>query len=881
MIDQFDERTLNEQYDVNENDYAFVLVQDTCSYTRLRNCLLRNGILTVRDLLHCSPNKLRCFWGFGKLTFIELENYLNTLLQQTETNPYKGLTEQKEESTVLYCSVDKISEGDWAYFENKSLSPKEAALLERLKEASDTIDPQLKKAAISGLTAVTDIVSALQAYTTKQHDIQIAKEKLATIPMQRRSLSARWLITCYTDDELRFPALMQLVKDDNQTLEEYAIDNAELVAYGGKVMSFLNWCKFDSIKEIGDFLQKVSSRELYVIKERLSKKTLEQVGQTMNITRERVRQIEAKVQRKFNYFQSVNRILLKLFIDLNETRALSSSDIISFLGEHGQVVNYLLINCTKDEVVYDKQWAAFLFEDLSMPDKIQSYIDSLPDLFKEERLQEYIDIAVEEYSYPEKLVRASIKNNFGCTEGTYHRSRLKLTTVYGLVFQKYYPDGIRVYDERAIEDFRQHVLEDYNIDLSKKTDHAIGSILARIGILRGRGFYKYRTKEPLISKGLAERIHDYIIKSDSPIFLMNTIFDVFEDDLLAEGIDNKYYLQAILRELYEQEWFFKRDYITKDESLTSLYSSIVGFIRNAKRPVSKKEIYSAFPGITEIIINIATDDTSVINLFGEYLHVSCLRITQQEIDYLKKQVEKALCVNDVCNCHDLYSIIDRDNPELLKRNYIYYAFGCYSLLNYLFEEDYVFSRPFIARESVTIDRPSEMVSEMVRASDLLQISEIQEFARDNHFTIYSILDFLNTLNETHLLISQTEIASVSYIGVDESIAKTIEKLIIDEVKDTMPIVQLACVARFPKLNVPWNSWLIYSILKKWSTELGVTTSYPQFRLSAPLVSIAGHVNPQMQYIEKNSHNGALLGSDDLDNIDDLIADLIEIESEEL
>ena len=57
---------------------------------------------------------------------------------------------------------------------------------------------------------------------------------------------------------------------------------------------------------------------------------------------------------------------------------------------------------------------------------------------------------------------------------------------------------------------------------------------------------------------------------------------------------------------------------------------IVKFIKQSKYPVSKAEMFNEFPGVSEIVINIALNDPDVINYFGSYLHSSNLKISAQE-----------------------------------------------------------------------------------------------------------------------------------------------------------------------------------------------------------------------------------------------------------
>ena len=73
-------------------------------------------------------------------------------------------------------------------------------------------------------------------------------------------------------------------------------------------------------------------------------------------------------------------------------------------------------------------------------------------------------------------------------------------------------------------------------------DRALTARVASICILCGKGVY--RLKKDYLPCQLANKIYEYIENSESTIFLTNTLFSIFEEELLAAGIDNKYFLQA-------------------------------------------------------------------------------------------------------------------------------------------------------------------------------------------------------------------------------------------------------------------------------------------------------------------------------------------------
>ena len=884
----FDDRPTNvpyyELYGLNASDFVGVKIDGLGFSVRLGNRV--KVYETLDRLLAENDDTLRGIKGFGKGCFEELHTYFSTLDVTTLPKNAKDTNQSKTNGLTfeLVPYKEQILYGDFNFLTGMTLSAKSQIIIDKFKEAHEILDYEFVESLIDGTPAVYAVIEMLHDYI-KQVDSKKNVEKIIkSIPAHRLDARVSWVVKCFTDNESALNYLQGYIADENQTLRSYLIFNAERLGRNDQWFNRLvKWCQYNLDEDMNHFFveQMKNDRELQVITNRANRKTLDEIGKTMDVTRERIRQIESKVKRRFASWQKHQRIMFKIFLDMGEETGLSSMEIIDCLGTYGKEFVYLMKGCETEEINYDKQLDMFVIEDLSLTEKIQAYVESLPDAFPEGKLSEFLQIAVEENEYPEKMVQAVIEDSYKITGDTYHRFRLTLTTIYGDVMQKYYPSGIHVYDADEIERFRQYVMNDYSMDISDKSDHAIGSILARIGILCGRGIYKLRTEKALISKELSKRIHDYIEESNAPIFMTNTLFSVFEEELMAEGIDNKYFLQGILRDLYENEWIFRRDYISKDESYTSVYSSIVGYIRNSKYPISKEDLYREFPGVTEIVINLSVSDPNILNLFGLYIHSCRLKLSDTDLKYLKDTVERFLSNKDVCHCKEIYEYINADYPVLLTNNFVQYAFSLYSLLEYLFRDHYNFSRPYVAKENATIERALDVLKDIVKESECMDISEIQAFAREHRAVIYSIREFIDSCNDTHLLVSDLEVASIEYVGVTEEIAKCLEAKIFAEIDATVPIHQLQCIHSLPNINVEWNAWLIYSVLKKWSTMLEVGASASQFRQAYPVVAPVGKLDTSIIDDADGNHDGTFVMADDLSKIDDLISEIILDDLEDL
>lgn len=860
-----------EEYKLIPEDYSLIKIEDLNFSNRLRNRLLAINVLYVADLLRLSGEDLRKIQGLGKNCFDEVERYCRELKKEKNANNADKIAITRE----LFPYIENIKSGDFSFALGLDICESSKKYLDLVKESHLIIEQELIDECLDGTKEVYEILNALEDFT-KYVDARRSKEKVIdSFTADRISTSLKWLLFAYTDDEATRTSLLEGINNQSISLKDYiGLNEEKLVKNEPVFKSFVKWCNFNVQTEISEFFTQFfdDTRANTVITMRSAGCTLEQVGKELEVTRERVRQLEKKISTKFLKWQNRKRIIFKIFTDAKEEVTLSANEICELAGAFGEQFTYFLKINEFDNVSYDKQLDMFIIEDGTLIERVQTYIDNLPDAFTEAKAKEYIIEGEENFGYPSKMLEAVLEENYNKTGVTYHRSRLTLEKLYPEVIKRFYPDGMHIYDESELFRFREIVKHEYGIELNQ-VNRAISAIIARTCILCGRGIYKAKEKS-YISKALAKKIFDYIENSEYPVFMTNMIYSIFEEELLAENIDNKYYLQGILHELYGDKWFFRRDYIAKDDSVTSMYAGIIGYIKKSMYPVKKQELYDAFPGVTEIVFTLATSDKSILNLFGEYIHVSHLKLSEGDVQYLHGLLKKQLEMREVCNCRDIYEYVNNDNPTLLKNNHIKYAFCMYSLLEYLFGENYNFSRPFVAKLDVKIDRIYDVLTEMIRGTEEIEVSEISSFAREYHFQIASILDFIDSCNDTHLLISKEKVMRIERTGITREIAIQIENLIYNEIQDTQPIVQLKCLLNLPKVNVQWNEWLIYSVLKKWSDKLEVSPSFHQFRHSTPLVAPIGKLTKIDVGDIGTDGIGSMVVADDLSNIDSLIEDYV-------
>lgn len=877
-MEYYEKKTYAEYYEINKSKYSYLPISAYDFSIRTARRLEMLDIKTVGDLLEHSPLELMSLPGFGAKCLKEVDDVISNLRKSpVPTESTSSLQEiDNQTSLILKDHIDDIYFGNFDFINNLVLSENQALLLNKYKEAYSILGSELVNVCRSQPEKIIPIIQMLDDYSEIAKRYNILQGILNEIPIHRQNNKAMGYIKAYTTDESIRNSLSKLCPSDDITLVELInvvkiMDDHDYL----NLEKFLHWCTFDLYVEIEELLKIIYKQERTqtIIKMRAQKKTLEYIGNIMGVTRERVRQIEAKAKTTFSIKYKNIRIISKISAERDGDTVLTREEVTEFCGIYTDEIMYFLQDYEGVNFSYDKQLDVFIVGDDSLQSRVNAYIDTLPEIFKQDTLPEIIKQGEETADIPEEILEKAIEEAYKITGEVYHRVRLSLSTVYTSIIEKYYPEGLHVYDPDVLDEFRMHVVTDYGDVEIANNNRALSTRIAGICVLCGKGKYRLK-KKSYISASLTKKIHDYIVNSSHSIFLTNTIFAEFENELIQEGIDNKYYLQGILHELFEDEFFFRRDYISKDPALTSMYSSIVNFIKSSDYPISKEQLKHEFPGVTEIIFNLSIEDPEILNFFGEYLHACKLNIATEEKVYLKNILEDFVADGKTVHCKDVFEIIDRERPEILSRNAAQFAFSTFSILEYLFRNDYQFSRPYIAQNGVEIGRAAERLHDLIYSNEIFDLSRVKDFSSETHYIVYSLLDLANSCNDEFLLMDTSTLVRIDKAGITEEIAKNIEQLILEEVTGTMPIAELTIWNKLPAINVSWSDWLIYSIINKWAIALEVSTSSNQLRQSVPLISRKGYMDAALYKDVNKSDFDGVIKVDNLDNIDELIEDYI-------
>ena len=699
------------------------------------------------------------------------------------------------------------------------------------------------------------------------------QEALECLPAYKRLSKAYSYIAAYNGSVSQKVQLRQIYDQPDSLLEDAltscAVDETNITI----LIHFLKWCDFDVLLQIQKTFNLLYINDQYrnTIRMRAKGYTLQETGAALGITRERIRQIQGKIQRQFEKWQLEDCLLIKIFAELDEDSFLTADEIVNYSGKNGRDLVFLLKESKDCGYTYSKALDAFILDGNRSEEQIKDYINGLPDYFDQGYLDRYISAGSINDELSPDLLEYYILSAYEKRGRLYYRAGMKKQQFYEAVLRLHYPNGIHIYDAAELEHFRHFVIEDFG-ELDLPNDRGLVARIADAGVVCGRGIYKARQKE-YISIELAKRIADFIRTNESPVLPIHYVYRCFQKQLNENGVDNHYYLHGILHELFDGRFYINRDYVSKSKKVFRIQPMIRDYILSSKKPVSHDDVVTHIPGVSQIVEYMATDVPEILKYHGGYMFVGNIVISEKDQIAIRKYISSKIKGGAFCNNRDVYAWLQVHCSQFLRDNYICDQFSCYSVLEYLFNKYFQFVRPFIGAFGAAIARPYERLQEYLRESDEIDVKEFAGYLKENGINNRSTLAIINENNDSVFIYTNGKLLAVNLLGIDEQIAVKVEAIVCPHVQETMAIRDLPCFMQLPPINVAWTDWLVYSTLRKWSKKLDVGETTNKINYAVPLIAPAGMLDVSAVSVDARQQDS--FEADNLDNLDDLLEDLIE------
>ena len=126
------------------------------------------------------------------------------------------------------------------------------------------------------------------------------------------------------------------------------------------------------------------------------------------------------------------------------------------------------------------------------------------------------------------------------------------------------------------------------------------------------------------------------------------------------------------------------------------------------------------------MINLHTTGNKNILLWGlgEYIHISKLILDNNTINRLS-DILTVFTNQGPVSAHKFFNDLYNTENKIFLDNHIENHIALFSILEYLFKEEYKFSRPYIASKNSTIITSDSIIQEFLSSFDKLTISELK------------------------------------------------------------------------------------------------------------------------------------------------------------
>lgn len=307
------------------------------------------GIKTIGDLLDLSTETIVSAKGMGAKKLLALIHSLKLLKKETASSILDEATPEQNPITLsaeLKPFRFELGEGIWSSADTASLSVSAYEQLQSLKERFSFVDGPLLSAA---RTSPKDVFALLKRL---QHDFDLFFQLrsqidcfLDCIPQERLTLPAsRFIFAMYPNQPDMRQILHSCFVTNSATLENIR-NYKDISDYVQRqtLLKFLDWCSFDITNELEVILPKVlpDNRKQEILHRRANGETLNAIGQSLQCTGERIRQLEAECVQKFNYYEARHKLFLKTFAAFGHDGQLLYDDCDKAFGQNAKVVFYL------------------------------------------------------------------------------------------------------------------------------------------------------------------------------------------------------------------------------------------------------------------------------------------------------------------------------------------------------------------------------------------------------------------------------------------------------------------------------------------------------------------------------------------------------------
>ena len=815
-----------------------VKIESLLLCNRSFNQLKRAGFDTVADILKISEYDLMSIKNIGKKAvddiveklknFISNKDYFNVKTDLQSVN-----NEENGFEDIGFRVVEALLYEDKRFLENSS--EKQSEIFEKVKLAIETVGKDICIEAYEKPRYMTSICTSLikfaQPYMEYREYAEIVRQRLSLIPENIRERKLKPFIYAYlVSTRQKIPRFFLNVSDElviNDIPKLYSnIDKDKKILDRTKlVYKFLEWLNFDydtifrtTMDSCFDELKK-NERYLDILKSRLQGNTLVEIGAFYNLTRERVRQIfmnSCKLLDRLYKSKKYDLIMILYamkdgykFINLNDLRCVMEdlADIFwSYLKNVPNNKNYF----------YSKKFDLIVVkedENDNMNEELlcQNFFESLPDIIQVDDENDWLIELSQKNSVPLELLKIEFEKKYHKAGIVYHRNRLTLSYMCEYVLKHRFQSGYKIGDDFEAERFRKYMKEFFGENAGSMTNRALDAKISIIGVLCERGRYIHPDFLQ-VNEEIIKAVNDYVKNSEREVLTYKEVFDFLNDLFVGTQITNRYILQGALKK-YGCPFKTDRDFIKKSNSVTYI-DELENFVEE-RGIVHKSEIFAEFSSLNEASLGqVVARCGAVFNIDGGYyIHISQFDIHPEDYSLIRSYLKEA-CSTIPIHILSVQEDIERKFPEFMYRNEFDNKNKLFAALNYMFREEFAFSRPYIAKLGTSDITHKNVILQHIKDYDSIDVEELIDICEENKINYISLSYICNKLLPEYIRISKTTLMKYELTDINDEIIDSTVDIINNMLQSAGYIVgkKITDYLWFPDIGIEWNEFLLESVV---------------------------------------------------------------------
>ncbi len=822
---------------------------------RSSNCLNRENIITVADVLSKTVDQLRAIQNIGVKSVHEIlqktKEYISSLGSDIGDLSMSFQRNQNKKGNInldpkIKTAVEAILLGDEYSFENLEENIKKH--IEKLKEAVKVVGAEICLEAYLNPDYSAVICMALSEFAAPYIYYHSAKKeavhRINCLPEYIQQLNVGPFIRAYsakTGD--RIFHLLQECNDNTKvknilSLFEKIPNEENIITFAAEINRFLGWLSFDISALIATITENIrnifsvkSERSLEVFVLRSKGKTLEEVGNFYGVTRERIRQIEKKAHKIFweVYKQQKYDLIMLVYALRNGDNILYYQELKDIVGDEFATV---LWTCIKHKTNHDFYFYSKLIDAIVIKEndtenisddillsKIKNSLASMPDVIENCNKEEMLANLADNISVPAEILNNVFDNTYNRVNSFYCRGRMTVAYMYEYVLKNRFRAGYKIADNYEGERFKRYMTELFGERAEAVTTRAIDAKVAEIGVLCDRGKYIHPDYMQ-VDTMLIDAINDYIETFPRSLLSYGEIFEALKSELEGSQITNKYLLQGALKK-YGCRFDTGRDFVRKARYVTFL-DELEAFVEK-RGVVHKSEIFAEFTSLSDATLGqVVGKSTEVFNIDGGYyIHADQFDIRPKDYDLIREYLKKS-CADIPVNIRTIYEKFAEKFPEFMYRNNFDDRNKLFAALNYMFREEFSFSKPYIAKLGVGDITNRSVILRHIENYDTIEIEDLIDICRENGIRYIAPANLCQSLAPDYIRISGTTLMKRELTGItDEIIDQTVEII-----KDLLTVNDYIVGSKaidflwFPQINVDWNVFLLENLIIQ-SKKIGV------------------------------------------------------------